>query len=380
MNPSTVYLDNNATTRLCPEAFAAMSPLLDTFYANPSSPYGFARHASRALARAREQVAALIRVDPARVVFTSGGTESNHLALHAALAARPKRRRIVLSAVEHASLLASANVWANRGYEICVIPVSRDGALDREAFVAALDESAALVSVMAANNETGVCYPVVELSEQARKVGALFHTDAVQAVGKIPFEAGDFDFISLCAHKINGPKGVGALVIPQGIELSPMFVGGEQEFGLRAGTENVPAQAAFGAAAELASSSREEVSARLLGWRAEMERAVLAGVDRVSVIGRNQTRLPNTSFFFIEDVETEALLAQLDWAGFCCSAGSACAAGAHQTSHVAKAQGWTERGALLRVSTGRFTLRHEWENLVGAVCDGIKRLRKAQTS
>lgn len=374
MIPSPVYLDNNATTALCPEARAAMEPFLSTCYGNPSSPYAFARPASRALARAREQVAALVHTDPARVVFTSGGTESNNLALHAALSARPERRHLIITAVEHKSVQMSARAWAQRGVRLSVIPVSSEGELDADALAHALDEDTALVSMMAANNETGVCYPVAEWLDRVHRVGGWLHTDAIQVAGKQDIPAADF--ISICAHKMHGPKGAGALVVPAGLSAHPLLAGGEQESGWRGGTENVPALAGFGAAADQVSgdSFRAMSACRIL--RDELEAAVLTQLADSHVVGRSQPRLPNTSLLQFVGVSTEALLARLDLAGYCCSSGSACAAGAHEVSHVLQAQGLSARGATLRISTSRFTTRAEAENLVAALVYGVHQLRR----
>jgi len=375
MNPSPIYLDNNATTALDPLARAAMAPFLDSSYANPSSPYGFARAASRALALAREQVAGLLAADPARVVFTSGGTESNNMALHAARVARPERPRLVLSAVEHASVRVPARRWAEQGGRVSVIPVSREGALDLAALRAALDSDVALVSLMTANNETGVCYPVDDVCAWAHAVGAWFHTDAVQAAGKLSVAVGRADFLSVCAHKMHGPKGSGALVVPAGSDAHPLVSGGEQEFGWRAGTENVAAVVGFGVAADIAKQSRAETELRLRAWRDEVELRIRDALPDVWVVGAEQPRLPNTSLFIFGGVETESLLARLDLEGFCCSSGSACAAGAHEPSAVLRAQGWDGAGAVVRVSSSRFTQRADLECLVDCLINSVKGLR-----
>lgn len=377
MNPSPVYLDNNATTALLPEVRTAMEPFLAGCYGNPSSPYAFARPASRALARAREQVAGLAGVEPGRVVFTSGGTESNNLALHAALNARPERPHLIVSAVEHAAVLEPARAWARRGIRLTVIPVTPDGALDLHALDHALDPTTALVSIMTANNETGVCYPMAEIRDRVRRVGAWLHTDAVQAAGKLPLP--DADFVSLCAHKMHGPKGAGALVIPAGLTAQPLLTGGEQEGGWRAGTENLAALAGFGAAAEAALRSDGFWTERRACHDA-LEQALLARLAGVRVLGAGQPRLPNTSLFCLAGVETEALLARLDLAGFCCSSGSACAAGAHETSHVVRAMGWAGQGGVLRVSTGRFNRREDTESLVTTLVLGVNQLRQVARS
>ena len=371
-----VYLDNNATTRMDPEVRVAMEPFLDVCYGNPSSPYGFARPASRALALAREQVAALAGVEPARVVFTSGGTESNNLALRAALAARPERRHLIVSAVEHASVLETAYALARQGIRLTVLPVSPEGTLEVDTLERALTPDTALVSLMGANNETGVCFPLADLIERVRACGAYFHVDAVQLAGKQQVEATPFDFVSLCAHKVHGPKGVGALVVPAHLEAHPMMTGGNQEFGWRAGTENVAACAGFGAAAALAAAHREVVMPRLQQWRDQLEAAVLAKVPDSRVIGAGQPRLPNTSLFLFGRVQTEALLARLDLEGFCCSSGSACMAGAQEPSHILRAMGWAKEGAALRVSTSRFTRESDVESLVPCLIKGINTLRQ----
>lgn len=373
MNPRPVYLDNNATTALLPEARAAMEPFLSDCYSNPSSPYAFARPASRALALAREQVAALAGVDPALVVFTSGGTESNNLALHAALSARPERRHIILTAVEHKSLLAPARAWEQQGWRVTRIPVTIEGELDSEALERALDEDTALVSMMGANNETGVCYPVTAWRERVHAVGAWLHTDAVQVAGKLDLP--EADFLSLCAHKMHGPKGAGALVVPTGLRAQPLLAGGEQEAGWRGGTENVAAVAGFGAAAERVLSDRSSFAATSQRIRDELERVILQTIPDSYVVGRQQPRLPNTTLFQFAGVSTEALLARLDLAGFCCSSGSACAAGAHEPSHVLQAHGVQQRGAALRVSTSRFTDPRHTVSLVSALVDSIHQLR-----
>ena len=374
MNPSPVYLDNNATTALCAEARAAMEPFLSTCYGNPSSSYAFARPASRAVARAREQVAAVVHAEPAQVVFTSGGTESNNLALHAALSARPERRHLIVTAVEHKSVLIPARGWAQRGVRLTVIPVSSEGELDEDALDRALDDDTALVSMMAANNETGVCHPVAEWIDRIHGVGGWLHTDAIQAAGKQDVPAADF--ISLCAHKMHGPKGAGALVVPAGLAAFPLLAGGEQESGWRGGTENVAALAGFGAAAEFICGDTRSPMSSCRALREAMEEAVLAQIPDCQVVGRTQPRLPNTSLFQFAGVSTEALLARLDLAGFCCSSGSACAAGAHEASHVLQAQGLSDRGATIRISTSRFTTRAESENLVAAMVYGVHQLRR----
>ena len=317
-------------------------------------------------------------VTPERLVFTAGGTESNNLALHAALTARPERRHLIVTAVEHASVLEPALAWARHGIRLTVLPVSSDGALDLAALEESLDDTTALVSVMAANNETGVCFPLESVRAMAQRVGAWLHTDAVQVAGKQ--EPPSADLVTLCAHKLHGPKGAGALVVPAGLRAHPLLAGGEQEAGWRAGTENVAALAGFGAAAEAAAALPGSLRMDWASRREAMERAVLARIPESWVIGAGQPRLPNTSLFCFAGVDTEALLARLDLAGFCCSSGSACAAGAHEPSHVLKAMGWVGRGAVVRVSTSRLNAPADTESLVDALVLGVHQLRQVTRS
>lgn len=382
--PSPHYFDNNATTALDPAALEAMLPFLSVQYANPSSPYTFARAPALAVARAREQVAALVGAPPADIVFTSGGTESNNAAVWGALAARPERRHVVTTAVEHVSVLAAAREAERQGVRVTRLPVDGAGRLDLAAARDAITADTALVSVMAANNETGVLFPLRELAELARDAGALFHTDAVQATGKCPFSAYELgaDLVSLCAHKMHGPKGVGALYVRAGAPWTPLLRGGAQEQGRRAGTEHVAGIAGFGEAAERALAARDEAMPRLRAWRDRFEAALREHLPRCLVVGADTERLPNTSLVLCADVDTDVWLAHLDLEGFCCSSGSACAAGAHEPSHVLAAlglpaaAGWGSRPVgVLRVSTSRFTTAAEVESLVHAVVGSVKELR-----
>jgi cysteine desulfurase len=376
-----IYADNNATTPLDSAVRAAMLPFLAEAFANPSSPYTAARVAASALQRAREQVAGLVGAQPAEITFTGGGTESNGLALVGALAGRGDgRRRVVISAVEHACVWETAQALAGRGYGVEVIPVSAEGALDEERARALIGADTALVSVMLANNETGVIHPVARLAGWARGVGAWVHTDAVQAVGKIPVGVGELgvDLLSCCAHKLGGPKGVGALYVRDGVRIDPPWRGGDQEWGRRAGTENVAGIVGFGVAAELAQRRLEGA-----GWTADLrdafEMRLRAEVSGIEILGATQPRLPNTSQFLVEGVESEALIARMDLLDICVSSGSACASGAAEPSRVVRAMGRARAGwGILRVSLGADAEPAHVDSLVAALRLSVERLRMAR--
>ncbi len=355
-----IYLDHNATTPLLPEVREAMQPFMGESFANPSSPYTAGREASRALRLARERVAELAGCPPAHLVFTSGGTEGNNWAFWLALRLRPGRRKLVLSAVEHPSVAEPAARFAALGFERVEVPVGLGGELDLEALAEAVDGDTALVSVMAANNETGVVYPVAACAEIARQAGALFHVDAAQALGKLPLRLADCgaDFLTASAHKINGPKGTGAMAFRA---LPPssagMLAGGDQEYGLRAGTENVAGIAGFGRAAEAWLERGAEWRARMQEERDAFQRGLSERFPGVEIAGVSQPRLPNTLQAMFPGLEAEGLLALLDMEGICCSSGSACASGSPEPSRVLRAMGYTRAMAAsaLRFSLSGFT-------------------------
>lgn len=347
-----VYLDHNATTPLDARVLEAMLPYLTQQYGNPSSTHQHGRAARRAMDSAREQVAALVNARPEQVVFTGGGTEANHLALLGAVHdATPAR--LALSAIEHVSVRGAAQLLERRGWQVDVLPVDELGRVmpDIERYVHA---DTRLVSVMWANNETGVLQDIRAIAKRVRKHGALFHSDATQAAGKVPvdFAASGAQFVTLAAHKLNGPKGVGALVVERASLLKPLLQGGAQERGLRAGTENVAGIVGFGAAAELA---RCELSGRAAQWRA-LRDTLESGLRALGIapFAEHAERLPNTVQFSVPQFEGETLLEKLDQAGFTLSSGSACSSGEIAPSHVLTAMG-VARGNLrnvLRVSLG----------------------------
>lgn len=332
------YLDHNATTPLDERVLDAMLPYLKGNFGNPSSAHALGRAARTALDTARRQVADLVGAHPTQVIFTSGGTEANNMALKGVAAAlRPGR--IVVSAVEHASLRAPATALRAHGWDIATLPVDGQGRVQADALAAV--EGAALVSVMWANNETGVLQDLPTLAEQARRIGALLHTDAVQAVGKVPvdFPASGVHLMSLSAHKLYGPKGIGALVLDRAVRIAPLLHGGGQEQGLRGGTENLAAIVGFGCAAELARAELEIRRQRLKNLVGYLGMRFAAELPDIRVFGEGAPRLPNTLFFALPGIEGQTLVQALDRKGIAASSGSACGSAHNEPSVVLKAMG-----------------------------------------
>ncbi|HRQ87813.1 MAG TPA: aminotransferase class V-fold PLP-dependent enzyme [Bacteroidia bacterium] len=374
-----IYLDNNATTRVAPEVLDAMRPWLDEAYGNPSAGYRFGREARRAVDRAREQVAASIGAQPDEIVFTSGGTESNNAAIRSALALRPERRAILTSTVEHSAIEEVVKFHGSTGYDARLNPVDSLGRLDLEAWKENLEANGvAIATLMWANNETGVISPLAEAAALAAEHDAYFHTDAVQAAGKIPVNVADHPIhtLSLSAHKLHGPKGVGALWIHRRARFQPHILGGGQEGDRRSGTENVPGIVGFGAAAELAAQALGE-GARIASLRDRFERGVAEAVPGVEINGDPGNRLPNTSNLFFPGVDGEGLLILLDQAGVCCSPGSACSTGQVKPSRIVLAMGHPSARARssVRFSLSRFTAPEEIDAAIAAVVKAIGKLR-----
>jgi len=336
-----VYLDNNATTRTDPEVVAKMLPFFVQEFGNASSSHSFGVEVAVAVREARRSVQQLLgAAHDHEIVFTSGGTESNNSAIFAGLAAREGRDEIVTTAVEHPAILSLVEHLQKTGVvKAHFIRVDVRGRIDLDAFRAALGPKTAIVSAMWANNETGTLFPVEELARLAHAEGALFHTDAVQAVGKIPIElkATDIDFLSLSAHKLHGPKGIGALYVRKGTKFEPFIRGGHQERARRGGTENTPGIVGLGVAAELARSRMREDAAHVAGLRDRLERGVIRRIGQCRVSGDVDNRLVNTSNIAFSDIEGEAVLVHLDRAGIAASTGSACTAGSTEPSHVLRA-------------------------------------------
>lgn len=372
-----VYLDHNATTPLDGRVVEAMEPFLRGACGNPSSVHRFGRLARAAVDAAREQVAALIGAQPSQVVFTSGGTEANNLAL-AGVAARLPRGRLGASAVEHSSLLGAAAALVKQGWQLDLIPVDDRCRVQIGALKAHLHDDTRLVSVMMANNETGVLQDIAAIADVVRAAGVLLHTDAVQAAGKlaIDFGACGAHLMSLSAHKIHGPQGVGALVVDKSLELEPLLHGGGQEGGLRGGTENVAGIVGFGAAAELAGAELEQRRAHMLGLRSVLEE-FLQQQSGVVVFAGQAERLPNTVQIGVPGIDGETLLMALDRKGFAVSSGSACASGKTEPSHVLVAMGVEHELArsAIRVSLGKDTTRDDVDVFCQAFVDTVQVLR-----
>ena len=374
----TIYLDNNATTPLDPAVVEEMLPFLTKYYGNPSSGYAFAARARKAVDLARERLAALIGCAPSEIVFTSGGTESNNAVIHSALQFQPHGKHVVTSAVEHSAVLRPCQDLEKHGCRVTFHGVDRHGNVDLAELEAAIRPETALVSIMWANNETGVLFPVPKIAEVCRRKNVLFHTDAVQAVGKIPIRLREtaINFLSLSAHKFHGPKGVGALYVNGRTRFSSLIAGGGQENGRRGGTENVAGIAGLGKAAELALKYLTEGrNVRLV--RDRFEKAILESVSGASVNGAGALRVPNTSSMSFDGIESSAALLLLDRHGICCSAGSACRTGSHEASHVLRAMNPNGDGARrsLRFSFGRFNSEAEIDRAIEIVPKVIEKLR-----
>ena len=338
-----IYLDHNATTPLAPSVADAMAQAMREDFGNPSSVHYFGQRAKRRVDDARSAVAALLGGTPAEVVFTSGGTEADNLALRGAAEARAAsgRRHLIASAVEHEAVLNTLKALTRLGWRTTLLPVDASGIVSPAALADVIDHETAVVSVMHANNEIGTLQPVTDLAAIAHEHGALFHTDAVQSTGKLPIDlsALDVDLLSLSGHKFNGPKGVGALWIRRGVRLSAIQTGGRHERNRRAGTENVPALAGLGVAADLASRTLREYASRFATLRDRLEAGILGGVSGAVVNGDRERRVPNTSNISFDGIEAESLLIGLDLEGIAVSTGSACSSGTLEPSHVLRAMG-----------------------------------------
>jgi cysteine desulfurase len=385
-----IYFDNNATTQLDPAVIEEMLPFLSKYYGNPSSGYGFAATARKAISLARERLAALLGCEPTEIVFTSGGTESNNAVINSALQLEPpgksatgrirRGEHVITSAVEHSAVLRPCQDLGKAGCDVRFLPVDEHGNLDIGELEAAIRPETALVSIMWANNETGVVFPVEKVAEICRQKGVLFHTDAVQATGKIPMRLRDtaINFLSLSAHKFHGPKGVGALYISRRTRFNALIAGGGQENGRRGGTENVASIVGLGKAAELALKYLTEGKCNIRSMRDRFEKSVLQGVSGASVNGAGAPRLPNTSSLSFDNIESAGALLLLDRQGICCSAGSACRTGSQEASHVLRAMNPGSDGARrsLRFSFGRFNSNAQFDRAIEVVPKVIEKLRQ----
>ncbi len=351
-----IYFDNNATTRVAPEVVQAMVPYLTELWGNPSSVYDFGHALAKDIQAARAKVAALINADPKEIVFTSCGTESNNSALHSALALQPGKRHVITTAVEHSANIKFCQFLQKQGCEITFLPVESDGSLDLHLLEQSIRPDTAIVSAMWANNETGVVFPIEEIAAICQSKGVSFHTDAVQVAGKLKIDvhALGVDYLSLSAHKLHAPKGIGILYVKRNSRYQPYLIGGSQETGRRGGTENVPYIVAFGRAAELALANLADENTRVRAMRDRLESGILSRVGGTSRNGAKEPRLPNTSNIAFDGVEAESLLLELDKRGICASSGSACTTGSLEPSHVLTAMGVSRdraRGSI-RLSLG----------------------------
>jgi cysteine desulfurase len=359
-----IYFDNNATTRPLPEVVAAMSPYLTELYGNPSSIHRFGSQVAEKIGEARTRVTSLIgAADPIEVVFTSCGTEGDNAAIRGMLEARPDKRHIVTTEVEHPAVLGLCQHLEKRGYRVSWLRVNQDGMLDLEDLRRSLSDDTALVSVMYANNETGVLFPIHKVGEIVKAKGIPFHVDAVQVAGKIPLKVKDspVDLLTISGHKFHGPKGVGALYVRRGLAFPPFIIGGHQEKNRRAGTENVAGIVGMGEAAEMMQRSLAQEAERIRKLRDQLEQGLLQSCPDCRINGRGSDRLPNTSNVSFRYLEGESILVLLDQLGICASTGSACTAGSSEPSHVLRAMGvapdWLQ-GAV-RFSLSRFNTVEE---------------------
>ncbi len=375
----TAYFDYNATTPTPAEVRQAMEPYIADIFANPSSFHQAGRASAKAMKEARRQVALLLGAgDENEIIFTSGGTESNNAALRSALATTSKKK-IVTSNIEHSSIRSLCKQLEKEGCEIVEIGVDENGQLDMEALARALDERTAVLTLMSANNETGILLPIHEAGIMAKERGILFHVDAVQSAGKtaIHLSEENIDFLSVSAHKLYGPKGTGILYVKKGTEFRPLITGGSQERGRRGGTENVSGIVGFGAACKLISSDFQKESTRVEQLRNHLELQILRKISGVRVNGQTVRRIPNTSHISFSGVDAEALLINLDQRGIFASSGSACMSGSREPSHVLKAMGRSDEEANsgIRFSLGRGTTAEQIDYLAEVLDETVARLR-----
>lgn len=372
------YFDNNATTRVAPEVVDAMIPFLRELWGNPSSAYAFGAQVHGHVEKAREQVAALVHADPKEVIFTSCGTEANNSAIHSALVTTGKRH-VVTTAVEHSANMNFGDYLQRRGFEVTYLPVESDGSLDLHLLEKSIRPDTAIVSVMYANNETGVVFPIEEVAAICRSKDTLCHTDAVQVPGKLKIDVKQLgvDFLSLSAHKLHAPKGVGMLYVKRRTKYTPYVIGGHQEKGRRGGTESVANIVAFGRAAELALATLDDENTRVRALRDRLENFILANIPNTVRNGAKEPRLPNTANIAFDFVEAEAVLLLLDQIGVCASSGSACTTGSLDPSHVLTAMGvkpMRARGSV-RFSLGIYNTEAEVDYLIQHLPPIIQKLR-----
>lgn len=374
-----IYLDHNATTPIAPEVREAMQLYLAEEWGNPSSSYRFGAKLKGVIEAARGQVAELIGASPREIVFTSGATEANNTALHAALRANPARRHLITSAVEHSSVLSCCRALEREGARVTILPVDREGLLRLADLENTITDDTALVSFMWANNETGVLFPVERIAELCRARGVLFHCDAVQAVGKLPVDVRRLpvDYLTLSGHKFHGPKSVGALFVRRSAPFTPLIHGGHQERGRRGGTENAALIAGLGVAAERARKGVADYAAKVRPLRDALEQGILSAIPDTELNGHSEQRLPNTCNITFRGVESEALLLLLDQAGVCASSGSACLADSDEPSQVVRAMKPESAASrqMVRFSLGKQNTREEVRETLAVLKAAVATLR-----
>ncbi len=380
-----VYLDNNATTRVDPEVVEAMLPFFSENYGNPSSLHRPGRTARKAVDNARVQVASLVNCDPSEVIFTSGGSEAINTVIKGVMATRRETaRHCITTRVEHSAVINSCRFLEENGYNVTWLDVDADGTLSPEAVDAAISKKTALISVMYANNETGVIFPIREIGELASRRGIPFLCDSVQAAGKVPVNFKDLpvDFLTVSGHKFHAPKGTGALIVRKGIDLGPLIHGGSQEKRRRGGTENVPGVVGFGAACEIARRKLESESARIRALRVRFEQRTTELIPNARVNGHPEKRLPNTSNISFIGANAELLLTELDRTGVAVSAGSACTSGNRTISHVLGAMGLDDATArsAIRFSFGRENADADLDFVLELLPDMVEKLRRKKTA
>jgi cysteine desulfurase len=379
-----IYLDNNATTRVADEVLSAMSPFYTSFFGNAHAIHSLGRRSHDAVEESRAELARLLDCDPHEVIFTSCGTEGNAMVIRGLIDHHPERRKVVTTSVEHPSVLSLLRAVERTGaIEVVIVPVDSEGAIHLEAMRAAIDEQTLLVSVMLAQNETGVLHPIPSIAELAHARGAMVHVDAVQAAGKVAvsMRSLDADFVTISGHKFHAPKGVGALTIRKGLGLQPLWLGGGQELGMRSGTEPVPSIVGLATAARIA---REALASydRVVALRDLLESEILARVEETSVNGGTQPRLGNTANISFHDAAADDIVRALDTEGICVSAGAACHSGKVEPSGTMKAMGRPLRVAMgaVRFSLSRYTTAAEIEQTIEVVSQSVTRLRGRVTA
>lgn len=376
-----IYTDNNATSKVADEVIEEMMPYFGELYGNPSSMHTFGDQVGKKVNQARKRVADLINADPEEIVFTSCGTESDNAAVHAAIKAFPQRKHLITSRVEHPAI---KNLFSylekTQGYEVTFVPVDKKGRLNTKVLYDSMSENTALISLMWANNETGVIFPIEEVAKRANERGILFHTDAVQAAGKIDIDVkkAGVDMLSMSGHKIHAPKGIGVLYVKKGFKFSPYLIGGHQEGGRRGGTENTAFIIGLGKACELAKQNLEQMNTGVRQLRDHLQSQLLEKIPATSVNGVLDDRLPNTLSIGFDAVEGESILLLLDRDGICASSGSACTSGSLDPSHVLMAMEVPFKSAhgTIRFSLSHYNTKQEMDLIVASLVPTIEKLRE----